>query len=221
MSNSLSIVKKTVILLLLVLWFGESYSQQPAIKIACVGNSITAGSNNYPSILQNILGDGCKVGNFGHGGATLLRKGDMPYWQTEEFEQAQKFSPDIVIIKLGTNDTKSQNRIYLSEFNTDLTDLINTFRKLPTKPKIYLCLPVPSYTTDIDGINDSVMTTRIIPMIKKVAKSQKTRLIDLHQALSNKSELFPDHIHPNKQGSELIAATIYQTLAGSKELKKQ
>src|SRR4051812_11154381 len=86
------------------------------IKVACVGDSITAGAgvqdpghNAYPVVLQRLLGDKYEVKNFGVSGTTLLKKGDSPYWNQKAFKAATAFAPDIVIIKLGTNDTKAQN----------------------------------------------------------------------------------------------------------------
>jgi lysophospholipase L1-like esterase len=49
---------------------------------------------------------------------------------------ATTFAPDIVIILLGTNDTKPQNWRYKSDFSGDLRDLIRHFATLPSKPKI-------------------------------------------------------------------------------------
>src|SRR4051812_7771397 len=86
------------------------------IKVACVGDSITFGAgikdrdkNSYPAQLQGLLGSGYEVKNFGVSGATLLKEGDKPYWKEKAFEAAKKFEPNIVIIKLGTNDSKPQN----------------------------------------------------------------------------------------------------------------
>ncbi|NJM24424.1 MAG: hypothetical protein HC859_01760 [Bacteroidia bacterium] len=52
-----------------------------AVKVACVGNSITEGSNievgkRYPEQLQGLLGSGYEVRNYGLSGRTLLKKGD-------------------------------------------------------------------------------------------------------------------------------------------------
>ena len=82
---------------------------QDKIKIACIGNSITEGVDNYPTSLARMLGDQYEVGNFGKWGHTLLRKGDHPYMSTDAFINAQKFQPNVVIIKLGTNDSKPEN----------------------------------------------------------------------------------------------------------------
>ena len=85
------------------------------VRIACVGDSITFGSGlanrpleSYPSVLGRLLGDTYFVSNFGVSGATMLRRGDKPYWQEERFRAVRDFNPSIVLLKLGTNDSKPQ-----------------------------------------------------------------------------------------------------------------
>ncbi|MBO5015861.1 MAG: alpha/beta hydrolase fold domain-containing protein, partial [Bacteroidaceae bacterium] len=87
-----------------------------AIRVACIGNSITDGSgidmasqHGYPAILQQKLGKDYWVKNFGVSGRTMLNKGDRPYMNELAWRDALAFQPDIVIIKLGTNDSKPQN----------------------------------------------------------------------------------------------------------------
>jgi len=84
---------------------------EDVIRIACVGDSITYGAGikgrvtkSYPAQLQELLGATYNVGNFGVSGRTLLKKGDKPYWENKAYKNALDFKPDIVIIKLGTND---------------------------------------------------------------------------------------------------------------------
>ena len=91
-------------------------ARETPVKIACIGNSITYGAfipnrekNSYPAQLQAYLGKDYEVRNFGVSGSTLLSKGDFPYINTHAYMDSQKFLPDIVLIKLGTNDTKPQN----------------------------------------------------------------------------------------------------------------
>lgn len=69
------------------------------IKLACIGNSITEGTSNYPTYLQNLLGSGYQVENDGVGGTTLLKRGDKPYWTNGLLSKALAFKPDIVTIK--------------------------------------------------------------------------------------------------------------------------
>jgi acyl-CoA thioesterase-1 len=183
------------------------------IKVACVGDSITFGAgvqnreqNSYPVVLGKLLGEKYDVRNFGVSGTTLLKKGDSPYWKTGEFKQATDFAPNIVIIKLGTNDTKPQNFKSKDQFEGDLTAMVDHFTALPSKPKVFLCLPVPVYKTQW-GINADGLAF-YMPIIKKVAEAKGTGLIDLFTPLSNQKALFPDNIHPNAAGAKKMAETI-------------
>ncbi len=92
--------KKLYFLLFFLLSFLATTAQ--SIKIACIGNSVTAGAglsnplaDSYPAQLQKLLGDKYVVGNFGHSGATLLKKGHNPYYKTKAFADALNFKADI------------------------------------------------------------------------------------------------------------------------------
>lgn len=120
-------------------------------KIACVGDSITEGfglawqsSTSYPVVLDSILGPGYSVLNFGRSATTLRKKGDFPYWSCKEFHNVFALQPDIIVIQLGTNDTKSQNW-NADSFAIDYQALIDTFRTIPSSPRIFVCLPVPVF----------------------------------------------------------------------------
>ncbi len=189
-----------------------------ALRVACIGNSITAGSgvkdrrkDSYPAVLGRMLGNGYVVKNFGISGRTMLNKGDNPYMKEAFFKQAQGFCPDIVIIKLGTNDSKPQNWKYKDEFVKDAQAMIDAFNNLPSKPKIYLCTPAKVYA-EMWGINEAIVTKEIIPMIQKLAKKNHLSVIDLHTATEGMSEAFPDKIHPNEQGARVLAKTVYETI---------
>jgi acyl-CoA thioesterase-1 len=192
------------------------------IKISCVGDSITFGAgvenakeNAYPIVLGKLLGEKYKTGNFGVSGTTLLKKGDNPYWKQKAFKDATDFAPNIVVIKLGTNDTKPQNIKHKDEFATDLAALVDHFAALPTNPKIFLCRPVPAYATQW-GINEKGIEEMVMPAIEQVAKAKGCTIIDLHAALSGKPELFPDKIHPNKDGAALMAKTVADAISSAK-----
>lgn len=200
-----------------------TFAQQKVIKVACIGNSITYGSgikdrnkDGYPAVLGRLLGSNYEVHNFGIGGRTLLMKGDRPYMKEQIFQDALSFQPDIVTIKLGTNDTKPQNWKYKADFKKDLVTLINAFKQLPSNPKIYLCFPVPAYGVKW-GINDSTITREVIPYIKSVAKKMKLKTIDLHTPMSGLSMYFPDQIHPNEAGANRIAEEIYRVISSQNQ----
>jgi lysophospholipase L1-like esterase len=181
------------------------------IKVACVGNSITAGSSNYPTYLQNLLGNGYQVENEGVGGTTMLKRGDSPYWTQGRLSQALAFKPNIVTIKLGTNDTKSQNwDAHQNEFKTDYLAMIDTFNSLATKPAIFLVLPVPVFKTAY-GIRDSILK-KIIVIIKEIGSERSLPVIDANTPMLGFSSYFPDGIHPNTTGADSIAHIIYRAL---------
>ena len=195
-------------------------SGEEVIRVACVGDSITFGAgvenrgqNNYPKVLGRLLGAGYETRNFGVNGATLLKKGDKPYWKTGAFKAATGFKPHIVIVKLGTNDSKPQNWKHKGQYAADLAALADHFASLPTQPKIWLCKPAPVYR-DRWGINEKAVKGEVIPLLEGVAKKKKLPIIDLYKALSGIKQHFPDGIHPNAKGAEILARAVYQAIKG-------
>jgi lysophospholipase L1-like esterase len=188
------------------------------IKVACIGDSITEGAgvdnqtvNAYPVVLGRLLGTNYQTRNFGVSGRTLLRKGDYPYWNEAAFRNATNYGPDIVTIKLGTNDSKPYNWRYKDQFARDLRDLIDVFANLPSHPRVLVCLPVPAYAVNFD-INPEVIKNEIIPILKQVAREKGAMIVDLYTELSGRPDLFPDNIHPNAAGAALIARTLHGAL---------
>lgn len=214
---------KNTICLLVVLCFScllATAQQKETIKVACIGNSITYGAgiknpfqNSYPGLLSQMLGEGYNVRNFGVSARTMLKKGDYPYMNEQRFRDVQNFQPDIVTIKLGTNDSKPWNWKYGKDFSRDLSEMIQILQSLPSHPKIYLCLPV-AVAESRYGINDSTVLSGVIPAIQSVAKQKHLSIIDLHKVLKSHPECYTDGVHPNEQGAAIIAAEIYKALTG-------
>jgi lysophospholipase L1-like esterase len=201
-------------------WLKNRVAPKPdAIRVACVGNSITDGHGielapqfGYPALLQKALGSDYWVKNFGVGGRTMLNKGDYPYMNEQAWRDAQAFNPDIVIIKLGTNDSKPQNWQYASEFKQDLQQMIKSLGKA----KIFLCTPIPAFKSSW-AINDSVIVNGVIPIQKEVARKNGLQLIDLHTLMANDEELVqPDGIHPNEKGVAKMAEIISEAIKKTK-----
>ena len=196
--------------------------RKDAVRVACIGNSITFGAgiknrsrDSYPSVLARMLGDSYWVKNFGVSARTMLNKGDHPYMNEPAYKNALAFNPNIVVIKLGTNDSKSFNWKYKADFMKDAQTMIDAFKGLPSQPKIYFCYPSKAYLTG-DGINDDIISKEIIPMIKKLAKKNNLFVIDLHTAMDGMPELFPDRIHPNEKGAQVMAKAVYQSISALK-----
>ncbi len=206
---------------LLSLANGKSAASPPQVRVACVGDSITLGSgtkvsrfDSYPAQLQRMLDpEKWLVQNFGVSGATLLNQGDRPYQKQRLFQDALNFRPDVVIIMLGTNDSKPQNWRLKDQFTADYKNLIAKFKALPGKPRIYVCRPPAVPGEGNFGINEPVIMEEI-PLVDAIGKDEHAEVIDMHAPLLGKDALLPDRVHPNNDGANLLARTVYRTLTG-------
>lgn len=193
-------------------------------RVACIGDSITQGAGagkgmSYPSQLQALLGESWVVGNFGVSGRTLLKKGDFPYWKEKAYQSALGFKPDIVIILLGTNDTKPQNWKHEAEFVTDYTELVKSFQALDSKPKVFICRPCPVPDPGNFGINEAGVAEQI-KRINKLAAEMNLGIIDMHAALVAKPQFLPDRVHPNSEGAGEMAKAAFAALTGKTTLNR-
>ena len=190
-----------------------------AVRVACIGNSITDGHGidmrsayGYPALLQKRLGDNYWVKNFGVSARTMLNKGDYPYMNEVAWKDALAFKPDVVVIKLGTNDSKGHNWQYGAEFRQDLEQMITALQAASVKPQIYLCTPIKAEKTTWD-INDSIIVNQIIPIQQQVAKKYGLKVIDLHTLFEGGEALMlTDGIHTNGKGAERLAEIISEKI---------
>lgn len=190
------------------------------MRVACVGDSITFGAGlaepqrqSYPAVLQNLLSGRARVANFGVSGATALKRGTLPYWETEEYKAALEFDPDVVIIVLGTNDAAFENRNERHAFESDLRDLGRSFARGPDRPKIFLGLPPPCFGW-LFSYRERTLSKELRPAIRRVAREEGWGLVDLFRPLESRGDLFPDGIHPNAGGAEALARLIFEQIVG-------
>ena len=223
-------MKKLLILSICLVFCATVFAQkrgnsaQKQIKVACVGNSITYGvgvadreKESYPARLQQMLGSNYEVGNFGKSGATLLNDGHRPYMKQEEFKKALAFAGDIVVIHLGINDTDPRNwPNYRDFFVKDYLALIDSFRVANPKVRIIIARMTPiadrhprfeSGTRDWHG--------EIQQTIEWVAKYANVQLTDFHEPLYPYPFLLPDAVHPNAEGANIMAKTIFSAITGN------
>jgi lysophospholipase L1-like esterase len=196
-------------------------------NISCVGDSITAGvgvinpsADSYPARLQKLLGTNYVVGNFGTSGATLLKNGDTPYWTSANYfvshGRSVSTAPNIVIIMLGSNDSKPQNWVYGSNFVSDYQTLVATYvtNHLLQNPRILICTPPPVFNNGTANIDPGIVATNISPLIRALGTNLDLQVIDFQTLLAGHSEWFPDNVHPNTQGTTVMAAIVNTALLG-------
>lgn len=215
---------KKLLLGYLFILCGLIVSAETPVKVACVGNSITYGAslenrelNSYPAQLQRMLGEGYVVGNFGKSGATLLNKGHRPYMQQEEFQQAQTFAGDVVVIHLGINDTDPRNwPNYRDYFVRDYLALIDSFRVANPKARILVARMTPiadRHPRFESGTRD--WHEQIQQAIEVVAKLSGAQPIDFHAPLYPYPFMLLDAVHPNVKGAEILARTVCSAITGN------
>ncbi len=195
------------------------------IRVACVGDSITQGmgvmfntpdKNSYPALLQEMLGSKYQVLNYGHSGRTLLTSGDQPYRKSHFFTASLKSDPAIVLIMLGTNDSKPHNW-NAPEYERELAEFVEIYKNLPNCSAVYLLIPPAAFISKgkkevAFKISDVVIEKEIVSTVQKIAKKMNAPLIDIFSATRNHPEYFPDGVHPNALGNKAIAETIYAVL---------
>lgn len=215
---------KTLISLLLLCLGVSTVQAQDPIRVACIGNSVTYGyghqnpkATSYPTQLGLMLGESYDVRNFGHSGATLLYRGHRPYIHQQAWRDALSFAPDKAIIHLGLNDTDPRNwPNYRDEFIPNYLAMIDSLRQANPKVEIWICRMTPifhGHRRFKSGTRD--WHAQIQTAIEEVARLADVHLIDLHEPLYHRPDLFADALHPDAEGAMILAHTVYAAMTGN------
>ena len=203
--------------------FISAFPQDNKIRIGIIGNSITHGvvlpdpsTQSYPAqlavMLEEIYGDTVILKNFGLTTTTMLKKGNVSYWDTQHLKDYLSFAPDICIILLGTNDTKPINwDVYGNEYIADYMSLIDTIQQTNPSTRFILGYPPPVFE-DRWGIRDSILVHGVMPAIDSVLTLVNAELVDFYHPLLESGHLFPDKIHPDIEGSGEMAKILLKRL---------
>ncbi len=189
--------------------------------IACIGASITegAGADNfytesYPAQLQNALNGQYNVINYGNSGKTVREDlGDVAWLKQYQWQGVQAIVPDIAILNIGTNDSKTSNDPVSTydSFYEAYKYLIDQLLAVNPDMEIIICT-VPYAYTGIWDINNDNIKNIIAPVQRDIAEEFGYTLIDLYEYSQNKSFLFNDGVHPGTRGYEMFVKIIMKAL---------
>lgn len=127
-----------------------------------------------------------------------------------QFEDIKSYKPDIIILKLGTNDSRTNEWPQDAFFYADYARLVDELVK--TGATVYLCYPIPPYGEKWEG-RDKNVTKRLTPIIDRIAQEKQLKVIDLyHLHKMEDSYYLPDGIHPTPEGYKRMAENIYKAL---------
>lgn len=198
------------------------------MKIACLGDSITSGSNmdnldnyqqySYPSVLKNIL-NAKEVYNLGIGGSSYGR-----YWDKAFVDRYKEIPQDanIILVMGGTNDgfAASQKEMgSLSEkkpktFYGDVDELMRGLKENYPSAKIIFATPLPNVLHDyLRNQRDYLLPqSAFAQAIKELAAQYDIDVIDLYNSnildthdAQIISSYMPDGVHGNPAGYQVLA----------------
>ena len=187
-------------------------------KVACVGDSITWGftivnrsKNSYPAVLQQLLGDGFEVRNFGHNDAAARFDAETPYASKKAYRDSLAWEPDIVLLMLGTNDTKPWNW-NPGIFREDYLRLVQSYLALPSHPRVVLVAPIRIFRVlPVMALRPDVLEAGVRPAIRDIAAQLHLQLVDLCD-LFDSARFCRDGIHPQREGARLLAEALFKAV---------
>jgi lysophospholipase L1-like esterase len=182
---------------------------------------VKAATESYPAWLQEMLGSGYSVKNFGLGGATMIRNGAPNVFR--ELPDVAVFQPQIAIVNFGINDTRSRDVTFWShfdEFSADAKAALTELLDLPSQPFVLLCLPtaifadLPGQAQEHKEINGERLPrlVQVRAKLREIAASfagRRIAVVDLFAATEKHPEnADPDGVHLNAAGYRLLAETL-------------
>lgn len=231
------IIQRVFVMYLCFFEINESNAQDSKIRIACIGNSITAGArvtmdlHSYPAVLSARLSEAgysnYRVRNFGVGGATIIKFGKPNLWQL--MDSLKNYAPDIVIIKVGTNETVGAPRYnweHIADFEKDYFEYIGAIRKINPKCRFIICSPLdmviqteglsPERIKDLSSRRPRIWELR--GRARKIAKKDHAYFLDLTKPFKDRDDLMTtsDGVHPNKDGYSYLATLVFDFMVKKK-----
>lgn len=185
--------------------------QTEAVRVACVGDSITQGfgGHSYVAVLAEADGEAV-YGNFGVCGTTALASGAPSYADTQAYAESLAWGADVVVLMLGTNDTAYWQGA--ATFGTDLGQLADAY--LDTGAQVLLCTPLAldvSMAANDYGVNPAYFAD-VCDAVHRVAAARDLPVAEVYAETEGQPFTLADGIHPNQAGAEALAAVIGSAL---------
>ena len=189
-------------------------------RVACIGDSITWGftllapwRDSYPALLGRRLGEGYEVRNFGYNDASARFDADTPYVRKRVYRESLEWNPDIVLIMLGSNDTKKRNWDP-AIFRRDYEALVRSYMELPSRPRVILIAPIQLFLVGnipLMGLYPDTMEEGVRPAIRLAAIELGLELVDLKDLFTDRQYMI-DGVHPQRKGASLLADAIFSAI---------
>ena len=194
-------------------------------RIACVGDSLTAGhmwaNESYPTKLSAIVDEDYEVGNFGVNGISITGYGgswddpEMRYIKQDVYTNSVNFNPDIFAIMLGTNDATGWANAQAT-FDEYYHILLDSYIEQFPLAKFIMMVSPPVVTPNQFGIPNDTIRDEINPRQRDLADEYGFELLDLREeseATDNYQSKFlrpnNDNVHFTSEGAEYVANRVW------------
>ena len=124
-------------------------------RIACLGDSIVRGDTkheeedewedgkfdrgNYPAILEDLIDGSTTCANFGASGVCVDPDAKF-YLNSDRFDAAIDFDPDLVVIMIGVNDAKQ--KLDIDDYEGGYEQILSKMEdKMKNLQEIYIVIP--------------------------------------------------------------------------------
>jgi len=220
----------------------EDVDSDGVIRVACVGDSITAGTSatNYPMYLQEYLnylgtqdGKTYEVKNHGKGGAacrhieenvgtaswdtvTDANQDGKAYFYYDDiaYTSSLTYTPDVVIVQMGTNDALGDNWSNWNNYFAD--DYYNYLVKPYADKGALVIMSTPPYACNgwhTENVNGPVHDREIA-----IAEDLELPIVDTNRLLYGMDEVTADGLHGNVTGYSMMAMNFYKYIFGGESI---
>ncbi|MDA3958231.1 GDSL-type esterase/lipase family protein [Oceanispirochaeta sp.] len=209
-----------LLFMITVTLFANPSAELSSIRIACVGDSLTYGYalpfrsyNSYPAQLGRRLSHPYEVMNFGINGACATWGDD--FYLNNSYEEILNWDPQIIVIMLGSNDTKKNNWISSNAYILGLENIIETIR---TPGDSVILMTPPPCGLNAFGIHDTPIRTVLIPALESYSDNAGYPLVDIYSEFGKGERIFLDNIHLNRHAYWRVAGLLMVYI--EKEMEK-
>jgi lysophospholipase L1-like esterase len=193
------------------------FPEDPAdsLKIACVGDSLTHGygllnrkKDSYPSQTAALLPRGWEIRNFGVNGACATA-GHDDFYLNNDLEELVAWEADIIILMLGSNDSKDSIWETRSSYIKGIEKILNRIKGIKTR--ILLMTPPPCHI-NLFGIHNDRIQNEIIPALRHFSIKEGYPLLETGELFLDKEGIYLDNIHMNAKGYEILSRFLTESL---------
>ena len=200
------------------------YDDDDCVVVVCCGDSIVAGSgaspgHDWPSLVQQQLGDGYLVINKGLSGSTAREWFSRSWRDSSKGEEALALTKvDLYVVALGTNDAKES--IWDEDaFRADYGTLVEALRDVrEPSPLIIFGVPIPQLEPYKDWVDTEIINELVPEIVHDVYDDYEgEELVNVRKEFGGDApypELYQagDGIHPNDAGYAIIASSMAEAI---------